>query len=350
MNFIANILPTNIERYIISNGNIDADGIITINPGGSVSVALDAYDITYIPLAFQMRVIHNQPTIWKAPTNIAHLYILYDDGQRADVGFPFTNEGEYAISQWLTLTVALTRSSSYTSMSFTIDNPFSTPLILYSYELRPAVDEGLEETIKALLPNIVYQYNDSLINSPSGTKTAILTLSVTNNTLTDLLCWISITGSLPILPVTDSILQVDLEFDGEQVKTFPQTALLNHGSFYMGIPTVIPGILPGTHTATVFVQGDSSNVVIPVDSALITIEGKGVVGLTAEGDQYIFQSQYIPANDFDKFGTLDTAVNIIQDQYIKLSESVSDSIPVDGFDKFGTLNDSATVELDIELE
>lgn len=297
MNFLGSILPSTISRWQLSNATMSSESL-TIRPGGYALIQLNNDDIRYIPNAFQFVAIHNKLIDWKDPTCYAELAIRYEDGELLRSFIPM-NPYTTGEAQFQTRNVSILRSALYTTLSFGIYNPETEPddLVLTLYELRPSVDldDGLRSQIEALLPQLVYTNNAFDLTLTPGVENLILSLPITTDRDTNLITLCTVTGVC-----NGGNLSCIIKYDGSDLAAFPVQQQSNTGNFFFGVPTLIPFVTAGQHLITVYIQPDSASSII-VNKAMITLEGKGVLGGSSGAFPSAEAFQDIPWNDFRNF-------------------------------------------------
>lgn len=273
MDFMANILPTAIDRWNISNGSMTEKQLL-LHPGGSAVCALDTLDIAYIPKAFQVRARHNANIDWKKPNQFARINIVYEDGDTLLALVPL-NTTSVTQTEKVTTNVTIVESKTYAELTFSITNTLDEELILTLYELRPSLDldESLYNSIESKLPQLVYAYNDGNITAQPGIETLVVQLPVSVNKDTNLLLHLSITGQ-----TSGGTLTCTVNIDGETVRSFPIKQTTVDGEFYLGVPSLLAFVKKGNHVVTAQIKTTDSIVTVPKENALIVLDGKGVLG------------------------------------------------------------------------
>lgn len=273
MDFMANILPTAIDRWNISNGSMTEKQLL-LHPGSSAVCALDKLDIAYIPKAFQVRARHNANVDWKKPNQFARIDIVYEDGDTLLALVPL-NTTSVTQTEKITTNVTIVESKTYAELTFSITNTLDEDLILTLYELRPSLDldESLYNNIESMLPQLVYAYNDNTVTAQIGVDTQVVQLPVSVKQDTNLLLHLSITGQ-----TTGDTLTCTVRIDGETVKSFPVKQTTNNGEFYFGVPSLLAFVKKGTHIVTAQIKANDTTVTVPKDGALIVLDGKGILG------------------------------------------------------------------------
>lgn len=273
MDFMANVLPSALDRWNINNGSM-TDKQLLLHAGGSASCSLEKTELAYIPQAFQVRARHNANVSWKEPTLFATIDIEYEDGKTLQTLISF-NTTSVTQTERVTTNVTIVDSKTYSSLTFTINNTLDTDLILTLYELRPSLDldESLYNSIEGMLPQLVYAYNNSAVTTQMGVDTQVVQLPVSVNQGTNLLLHLSITGQ-----TTGDTLTCTVKIDGEIVRSFPVRQTTANGEFYFGVPSLLAFVKKGKHIVTAQLKADGTTVTVPKEGALIVLDGKGILG------------------------------------------------------------------------
>ena len=273
MDFMANILPSALDRWDISNGSM-TDKQLLLHAGGEASCRLEKTELAYIPQAFEVRARHNANVDWKKPMLFAKIDIAYEDGKTLQTLIPF-NTTSVTQTENITTNVTIGDSRTYSDLTFSITNTLDTDLILTLYELRPSLDldESLYNSIEGMLPQLVYAYNDNPVTAQVGVDTQVVQLPVSVKQDTNLLLHLSITGQ-----TTGDTLTCTVKIDGETVKSFPVRQTTDSGEFYFGVPSLLAFIKKGPHIVTAQIKGNTSTVTVPKEGALIVLDGKGILG------------------------------------------------------------------------
>lgn len=273
MEFMSNVLPVDISRWEVSDGSISKDKI-QVHAGGIVSCEITTEELAYIPKAFQLRMKHNVSTTWKKPTFYANLDIMYEDSQHAYATIPLTTYSQGKDFN-LTETVVMLESKKFSKFVFNITNTLDHDLEITSQELRPSIDmdDSLYASIDSMLPQLVYAYNDGAVTCPTTIETQVVQLPVSVSSDSNLLLHLSITGT-----ASEGVLSCTVKLDGVTVKSFPVSQLTQTGEFYFGIPSLVAFVKRGSHMISAHLTGSAGEVKVPIEGALIVLDGKGILG------------------------------------------------------------------------
>ena len=273
MNFMANILPVDIDRWNITDGSITTKAI-TLSAGATASCLLGHTDLEYIPSAFLLRAEHNVNTNWKRTVPYFKLQIKYTDGTVSNTLWPFDKTRADG-NMFITNNIALVESKTYTEMTFSIVNNMESKIIITLKELYPSMDmdENLYNNIEGMLPQMVYAYNDSNVTVAAAVETQIVQLPVTVKQDTNLLLHATVTGQ-----TGDDTLSCIVRLDGDTIKSFPLRQTVATGEFYFGVPSLIAFVKTGVHIVTLHLLTTSGEVIIPSENALLVVDGKGILG------------------------------------------------------------------------
>lgn len=273
MEFMSNVLPVDISRWEVSDGSISKDKI-QVHAGGIVSCEITTEELAYIPKAFQLRMKHNVSTTWKKPTFYANLDIMYEDSQHAYATIPLTTYSQGKDFN-LTETVVMLESKKFSKFVFNITNTLDHDLEITSQELRPSIDmdDSLYASIDSMLPQLVYAYNDGAVTCPATIETQVVQLPVSVSSDSNLLLHLSITGT-----ASEGVLSCTVKLDGVTVKSFPVSQLTQTGEFYFGIPSLVAFVKRGSHMVSAHLTGSAGEVKVPIEGALIVLDGKGILG------------------------------------------------------------------------
>lgn len=274
MDFMGNILPQTLDRWAIENGSLSKEGVLTLHVGGHATCALTTDDILYIPKAFQVRARHNANVSWKDPSLFATLDIFYEDSKFIQTLLPFNAIRREGL-EYYTENVAVVTSKKFDKFSFSITNTIDKDLTLTLFELRPSLDmdDSLYNSIESMLPQLVYAYNDFPITTPVNIETQVVQLPVSVNADTNLLLHLSITGQSDAGKLTCVV-----KLDGSTLKSFPINQTVVTGDFYFGVPSLVTFVKKGIHVVTAHLVSADGPIVIPKESALLVLDGKGILG------------------------------------------------------------------------
>lgn len=273
MDFMSNVLPSDVDRWDISDGSMTEKQLL-LHPGGCAMCTLEKTELDYIPQAFQVRARHNANIDWKKPKLFATIDIEYEDGKILQTLIPF-NTTSVTQTENITTNVTIVDSKTYANFTFSITNTLDVDLILTLYELRPSLDldESLYNSIESMLPQLVYAYNDNAVTAQIGVDTQVVQLPVSVKQDTNLLLHLSITGQ-----TTGDTLTCTVRIDGEIVKSFPVKQTTNSGEFYFGVPSLLAFVKKGPHIVTAQIKAEGTTVTVPKECALIVLDGKGILG------------------------------------------------------------------------
>ena len=273
MQFMANVLPTELARWEITSGSMTEERIM-LNAGGSAEVALQVDELAYVPKAFKVRIRYDSDTDWHEPNILAVMKGRYEDGSRIHVVVPLNATGSY-FEENVSENIVFVHNAPYRTFQFIIQNDSEDPINITAFELLPSIDmdSGQEQTIEALLPQIVYSYNFSAVTVQAGTEAQIIQLPVAISRATNLMAYLSVTGTC----VDDTITCI-LKFDGTTVKAFPIQQTFVEGSFHFGIPAIIPFVTEGSHTASLHLSTASGAASVNIEDAVLILEGKAILG------------------------------------------------------------------------
>jgi hypothetical protein len=293
MQFLPNILPESSDRWEITNGSMSG-GHIRLNANGTATAQLTITDIAYIPKAFQIRIRHNVLVNWKNPQVVAELHIAYEDGEFLHTVVPL-NASYMSGAEYVTINVSIVPSKKYSALAFVVHNTTAALLDISLYELRPSLDldEGLQNDIESMVPQLVYKYNESNVNAATGVETSVIQLPVSVNKDTNLFVSAHLTGTC----VAD-VIECSLRIDGEMVKAFPVKQTFQAGQFSFGIPSLIAFVKRGTHAVQLAIKTTSGAASIVKEFAFLALEGKGVLGGSSGEYPHAEVFQTIPLADF----------------------------------------------------
>ena len=293
MQFLPNILPESSDRWEITSGSM-SNGHIRLNAGGTATAQLTTTDIAYIPSAFQIRIRHNILVNWKSPQVVAELHIAYEDGEFLHTIVPL-NASYTSGAEYVTINVSIVPSKKFSALAFVVTNTTAVLLDMSLYELRPSLDldEGLQNDIESMLPQLVYKYNESNVNATTGVETSVIQLPVTVNKDTNLMVSAHLTGTC----VADTI-ECSIRIDGEMVKAFPVKQTFQAGQFAFGIPSLIAFVKRGTHAVQLAIKTTSGAASVVKEFAMLALEGKGVLGGSSGEYPHAEVFQTIPLADF----------------------------------------------------
>ncbi len=293
MQFLPNILPESSDRWEITSGSMSS-GHIRLNAGGTATAQLTTTDIAYIPKAFQIRIRHNVLVNWKNPQVVAELHISYEDGEFLHTVVPL-NANYMSGAEYVTINVSIVPSKKFSALAFVVTNTTASLLDMSLYELRPSLDldEGLQNDIESMLPQLVYKYNESQVNASVGIETAVIQLPVTVNKDTNLMVSAHVTGTC----VADAI-ECSIRIDGEMVRAFPVKQNFLAGQFFFGIPSLIAFVRRGTHAVQLAIKTTTGEASVAKEFAMLALEGKSVLGGSSGEYPHAEVFQTIPLADF----------------------------------------------------
>ena len=278
MQFMSNVLPMDVDRWEISDGSMTTTQLI-LHSGATAQASIKKTELAYIPKAFMLRVRFNHDTDWRNADVSAALQIKYEGNTRLYAKIPLNRVG-YVDTEILSENVIYITSDKYSSCTFIFKNSSDEDVIFSAFELLPSIDmdAGQEQSVEALLPQLVYAYNESAVTLSAGAEMQIIQLPVSISKSTNLLVHATVSGSC----VADDI-QCTIKIDGETVRTFPVKQTFLAGHFYFGIPSIIPFVQSGPHMVTLHLTTTSGAATVAQGDAVLVLEGKSVLG-GASGD------------------------------------------------------------------
>ena len=273
MQFMTDCVSHDVERWTLSSGSMTQDRMI-LNPHSYAQVSIKASELAYIPKAFWVSVYYDHEQDWRDSDVVAEFKIKYKEGDKSHAVVPL-NRTSYYLGQVASDNACYVFSGPFDSCKFFIKNNSNEIITITQFAVYPSIDldEGQEQSIETLLPQMAYAYNETLVTANAGVEAQIVQLPVSISKSTNLVVHATITGECD----ADTII-CSLKMDGELIKSFPIRQTFQAGKFNFGIPSLIPFVQGGPHLITIHITTTSGQATVAREEALLMVEGRSILG------------------------------------------------------------------------
>lgn len=264
MDFGKNILPENGSYYKLNNASIE-NGILTIQPGGSLQYVFTDNDIAKLTEYFRLALMPTPATDRYNPRTRIFIHAELPDGKcYNNTYFPtlfpnnlYIQEIQFKAGAYETFSIEI---SSMEKISFTL------------WELCPeAIEEELQTIISGVsqsLPKLLFDYNTWPLIVDAVEKTvSVITFKLLDHT--------DLQGHFQMTYVASEACTLIIRFkDNEATELFaPLSYDLHAGRGSLGIPHAYLDRLAGIHSLIVTAQVTSGTLVVDTRGILFTIDG-----------------------------------------------------------------------------
>lgn len=264
MDFGKNILPENGSYYKLNNASIE-NGILTIQPGGSLQYTFTDNDIAKLTEYFRLALMPTPAADRYNPRTRVFIHAELPDGKcYNNTYFPtlFPNNLYMQEMQF--------KASAYESFSIEISSMEKISFTLW--ELCPeAIEEEIQTIINGVsqsLPKLLFDYNTWPLIVDAVEKTvSVITFKLLDHT--------DLQGHFQMTYVASEACTLVIRFkDNEATELFaPLSYDLHAGRGSLGIPHAYLDRLAGIHSLIVTAQVTSGTLVVDTRGILFTIDG-----------------------------------------------------------------------------